>query len=119
MNTAALKRIQRSVNLLLPDTATITHRTPGGSDGAGGQLPPTTTTTTVPVDVAPIGNTPQERLVAEQFTALTLWRLTFPAGTTLDSDATVAANGYTYQVQAVLDGESEPIFVAAIATRSD
>ncbi len=119
MNTATRKRIQRSVNRLLVDTASNTVTTPGGSDGAGGELPPVETTTTVKVDVAPLGNTPEERLIAEQFAALTLWKLTFPAGTTVDESGTVEVNGQTYEIKAVLDGESDSIFVQAVATRND
>ncbi len=68
------------------------------SDGQGGTTHVWTTVGVVTCRLAPSGNSPAERDVANQLQATSLWTITMPAGTIVLPPDRIALDSETYQV---------------------
>ena len=90
----------------LPDTAQVQRKTLTG-DGAGGYTESWATVATVACRVAPSGQSPQERVIAERLTATSTWTLTIPALTDVQPADRIVVGAQTFDVVAALARSEE------------
>lgn len=85
----------------LPDSCTITRATLS-SDGAGGQSEGWDTSATVSCRLGRLGQSGEERAIAERLAAMTPFVVTVPTGTDIRPEDRIAIGGRTFEVVAVL-----------------
>jgi len=85
----------------LPETATI-RRTTETSDGMGGRQPATSDVGVTPCRLAPLGQSAQERVIAERLTGMTAYVATLPAGTDVRMEDEISIGARVLRVIAVL-----------------
>jgi len=78
LTSIEIDAMRTMLNASLPDTAQVQRKTLT-SDGAGGFTEAWTTVATVACRVAPSGQSPQERAIAERLASTSIWTLTVPA----------------------------------------
>ncbi len=78
LSATEIAAMREAAEAALPDTAQIRRRTLT-PDGAGGHTESWSTVTTVACRVAPLGRSPDERVIAERLTATSAWTITLPA----------------------------------------
>jgi len=98
----------------LPETAQV-QRATRVPDGAGGFTETWATVATVPCRLAPSGNEPTERVVAERVTDRKLWTLTLPAQTALTAKDRVVVGARTFEVVGVLSPRSYELCTRLVA----
>ena len=98
----------------LPEIAQVQQAT-RVPDGAGGFTETWTTVATVPCRLAPSGNEPTERVVAERVTDRKLWTLTLPAQTALTAKDRVVVGARTFEVVGVLSPRSYELCTRLVA----
>ena len=97
----------------LDQVATVTRRTVGASDGAGG-WETVEATAKLPCRVAP-ASFGQVQMLGGRAAELQVWRATFAAGADVRTNDKIAVAGKQLEVQAVLGGESRETARVAIA----
>lgn len=100
-----LTGIRKVLDASLTETATVQRVTRTG-DGMGGFSESWATVATVSARVAPLGNSPQERVIAERLTGVTLWTVTLPAGTDVTDADRIGISGRTFEVTGMLGPQS-------------
>jgi len=98
--------MRSTLNDSLPDTAQVQRRSLTG-DGAGGFTESWSTVATVACRVAPSGQSPQERVIAERLTATSVWTVTLPALTDVQSADRIVVGTRTFEVIGVLARSDE------------
>jgi SPP1 family predicted phage head-tail adaptor len=101
LTTAALARLRASLTATLPDTCTIRRNTPV-SDGAGGSVDGWATVATVACSIAPTGNQPQERAIADRIASKVSYTITLPAETNVTAKDKIGSAGRTFEVVGVI-----------------
>lgn len=106
LTAAELTAMRATLNASLPDTCEISRVTLE-PDGAGGQIETWETIATVACRVAPSGQSPQERVIAERMAATSTWTITLPAGTDVQPADRIAVGTRTFEVVSVLARSEE------------
>ncbi len=106
LSDADLAAMRSTLNSSLPDTAQV-QRKSLTSDGAGGFTETWATVATMACRVAPSGQSPQERVIAERLTAMSTWTVTLPAGTDVQPADRVVVGSRTFEVVAALARSEE------------
>lgn len=101
LTAAELTAMRATLNASLPDTCEISRVTLE-PDGAGGQIETWETIATVACRVAPSGQSPQERAVAERVASVSTWTLTLPAETDVRASDRLIAGVRRFEVVGVL-----------------
>lgn len=101
---AALRVAHREA---LPETATIRRMTEA-SDGMGGRRKmPATLSVELPCRLAPLGQSAQERIIAERLTGVTAYVATLPAESDVQMEDELEIRGHTLRVIAILGSSFE------------
>ncbi len=106
-----LAQMRTVAKAFLAGTATV-KRISTAPDGTGGYTESRTTVATVPCRLAPAGLQPQERIIAEQIGATSLWRVSVPQGTDVLADDEIVIGSRTFQVVQVISPTWEVLRVA-------
>ena len=106
LTSIEIDAMRTMLNASLPDTAQVQRKTLT-SDGAGGFTEAWTTVATVACRVAPSGQSPQERAIAERLASTSIWTLTVPALTDVRPADRLVVGGRTFEVAAVLARSDE------------
>ncbi len=114
LSATDLAAMRSTVDASLPDVAQVQRRTLT-SDGAGGYTESWNTVATVACRVAPSGQSPQERVIAERLTATSVWTITLPAETDVRPADRLLVGTRTFEVAGVL-ARSEEIARRVICT---
>ena len=93
---------RRAQEQALSHTAAIQSVTRESNDAGGTTDAWNTTTASVPVRIAPLGNSGAERAAAAGLEATEAFTLTFPHGTVLDETQRIVVGTRTFHVVAVL-----------------
>lgn len=98
---ADLRALERSA---MPDTVVISTPAAPSADGFGGQTTPAPTTVTTVGLLMPLGQTPQERTIADRVSGAHVVAVALPYDTAVTDAATLTINGTTtVQVLGVLN----------------
>lgn len=92
-----LTSLRGAADAALPDTCVI-QRPSRVSDSEGGSTTAYPTLATVACRIAPGGQTPQERVIADRIQAEMVVAITMPALTDIDSADRVTSGGRTYEI---------------------
>lgn len=106
LTSGELARARADTEALLPDTCEISRVTLE-PDGAGGQTETWETIATVACRVAPSGQSPQERAVAERVASVSTWTITLPAETDVKVGDRLTIGARTFAVAGVLARSNE------------
>lgn len=98
--------MRMTLNASLPDSAQVQRRSLT-SDGAGGYNEAWSTVATVACRVAPSGQSPQERVIAERLESMSIWTLTVPALTNVRPADRIILGTRTFEVVAALARSTE------------
>jgi len=101
LSATELAAMRSTLNDSLPDTAQV-RRKSLTSDGAGGYTESWSTVAAVACRVAPSGQSPQERVIAERLTATAIWTVTLPAGTDVRPADRIVVGSRAFEVVGVL-----------------
>jgi head-tail adaptor len=101
LSAEELAAIRGDVLELQPDTCQV-QRVTLTPDGAGGQTESWSTVATVACRVAPSGQSPQERAIAERVASVSTWTLTLPAETDVRPADRLQVGTRTFEVVGVL-----------------
>jgi len=94
----AMRAVQSAA---MPDSCTVKRLTLT-SDGAGGQSEGWDTSATVSCRLGRLGQSGEERAIAERLAAVTPFVVTVPTGTDIRPEDRIAIGGRTFEVVAVL-----------------
>ncbi len=101
LTAAELTAMRATQAEALPDSGTITRATLS-SDGAGGQSESWGTGSTVSCRLGRLGQSGEERAIAERLTGVTPFVVTVPTGTDIRPEDRITIAGRTFEVAAVL-----------------
>ncbi len=101
LTTSGLASLRARMTATLPDACTISRNTPV-SDGAGGWSAAWATVATTVCSIAPTGNQPQERAIAERLTNIVSYTVTLPYDTSLTAKDRIVVGARTFEVAGVL-----------------
>lgn len=101
-----LARLARTMESVLPQTATVTQ--PGAETGSpmGETIPGAPETFTMPCQVLASGGSPQELEIAAQVGAITTWTISHPRAYAVKATAQLVVDGRTYQAKGTIQGEA-------------
>lgn len=106
LSTAAIESMRATLDASLPDICTISRNTQV-SDGAGGWTESWAVLATVACRIAPTGNQPQERVIAERLTTSQGYTVTLPAETPITTKDRIIKGGRTFDVVGVMERTEE------------
>lgn len=98
--------LRAKMTAALPDICTISRNTPVG-DGAGGSVDAWATLSTTACTIAPTGNQPQERAIADRITTSQGYTVTLPAETPITTRDRIIKGGRLFEVAGVLERTEE------------
>ena len=98
--------LRAKMTAALPDVCTISRVTQV-SDGAGGYSESWTTLSTTVCTIAPTGNQPQEKAIADRLTTSQGYTVTLPAETPITTRDRIIKGGRTFEVMGVLERTEE------------
>lgn len=111
-----LSSMRNELNRALPDTADI-QRLTLTTDSAGGYTESWSSVASgVACRIAPSGNAPFERIIADRLASASTWTITLPALTDIRPDDRIVSGGLVYQVVGVA-GRSYEISRRVVCTR--
>lgn len=97
MSASALAKYGAIANKGLPDTCVV-QRATVTSDGQGGRTKTWATAGTYACRYSEDRNAAREEVTPSGIKALSMWRITFPAGTDVDEKDRVVVSGQTFEV---------------------
>lgn len=114
LDTNDIDGMRREAEASLPDTATVARATTV-SDGAGGRTETWATVATTRCRVAPGGNLPAERIVADRVKSTVVWSVTLPATVDVRATDRVLVGTRTFEVIGVLAPRSFGVLARVVA----
>lgn len=97
LTDADLARMRGAQESIMTDTCQV-QRATLMPDGAGGQIESWGAVATVSCRVAPSGNLPQERAIAERLSSVSTWTITLPVGTDVQPADRLVVGSRTFEV---------------------
>lgn len=101
LTTAILARIRAAATAALADECEVQRKTMT-SDGAGGWKETWATVVTVACNVAPTGNQPTERAIADRLGSQVAYTVAMPAETAVTAADQIIIDGRTFRIAGVI-----------------